>query len=346
MRGLALLSLGMSLGVSLGTLASGCGALPSEGDAGPGGTPVAAVAPAMAGVAMYQGTQRLFKTEGGGTCEGRAAASMGAGGFCYLASDDSVKCAGMVGNTNYGMTFQAIGQTGAAQLLLMFADNGMCLTRTDRTAVCMGTNATALGSASTSFTRWTARNDLAALATGTWEQLCGITTGGQVYCGGTATPTTYGNPPVSVGASGQTGLWVDLTGTARLSEAQVVRPSEGLADCRVERSGLKCGQMSYGPQNGSVVSGTQIGSMGTIPVACWLLDTGSVNCSDGARFEGIKVVLLAASHTTDSMCALAHDGAVWCMGANANGKLGTGNATALAEETMVAPPGSARVQCE
>lgn len=127
MRGLALLSLGMSLGVSLGTLASGCGALPSEGDAGPGGTPVAAVAPAMAGVAMYQGTQRLFKTEGGGTCEGRAAASMGAGGFCYLASDDSVKCAGMVGNTNYGMTFQAIGQTGAAQLLLMFADNGMCL---------------------------------------------------------------------------------------------------------------------------------------------------------------------------------------------------------------------------
>ena len=201
MRGPVLLSLGMSLGMSSWS----CGELASERDAGPGGVPVAAVAPAMAGKAMYQGTQRLFKTEGGGTCAGRAAASMGAGGFCYLASDDSVKCAGMVGNTSYGMTFQSIGQTGAEQLLLMFADNGMCMTRTDHTAVCMGTNATALGSATTAFTRWTARNDIAALATGTWEQLCGITTGGQVYCGGTATPTTYGNPPISVGASGQTG---------------------------------------------------------------------------------------------------------------------------------------------
>ena len=341
MRGLVLLSLGLWL--------LGCGDLPSEEiDAGPGGNsgvPVAPVAPTMAGKAMYQGTQRLFKTAAGSTCTGRVAASMGASGFCYLASDDSVKCAGLVGGNTYGMTLAPIGQTGAEQLLIMFADNGMCMTRTDHTALCLGSNVTALGSSTTAFTRWTARSDIAALATGTWEQLCGITTAGQVYCGGMATPA-YGNPPISVGASGQTGLWVDLTGAAKLSDPVVVRPSEGRADCQVTPTGLKCGTMSYGPQNGSVVSGTAIGAMGTIPVACWLLDNGSVNCSDGPRFAANKVLLLAASHTTDSMCAIYNDGAVWCLGSNTNGKLGTGNATALAVATMVAPPGSARARCE
>jgi hypothetical protein len=332
----------------------GCGELPSEEmDAGPdgggGGIPSTPVSAAVAGKAMYQGTQRLFKTTTGTTCGGRVAASMGAGGFCYLAADDTVKCAGLVGGNNYGMTLQSIGQTGAEQILIMFADNGMCLTRTDRTALCLGSNVTALGSSTTAFTRWTARTDIAALATGTWEQLCGITTAGQVYCGGAATPMTYGNPPISVGASGQTGLWVDTTGTAKLSDATVVRPSEGRADCQITTAGMRCGATSYGPLNGSVVSGTAINTLAMPPVpalACWLLDNGSVACSDGPRFAAGKVLLLAASHTTDSMCAIYNDGSVWCQGSNANGKLGTGNASPLTAATMVAPPGSARARCE
>src|SRR6187549_449275 len=82
----------------------GCGEVPSSDvDAGtlPGGMPLTPVAPA-AGKAMYQGQQRLFRTTAGTTCSGRVAASMAGTGFCYLASDDNVKCAGLVGGTTYG----------------------------------------------------------------------------------------------------------------------------------------------------------------------------------------------------------------------------------------------------
>ena len=325
----------------------GCGEVPGDGaDAGnmPSGTPVTPVAPAP-GKVMYQGQQRLFRTTTGTTCSGRVAASMAGTGFCYLASDDSVKCAGLVGGTTYGMTLASIGVGGVEQILLMFLDNGMCVTKTDHTALCMGTNTAALGAASPSFTRWTARSDLAALGSGTWDQVCGITTAGQIYCAGTATPTPYGQPAVAVGTTGQTGLWVDTTGTAKASDAAVVRPAESRTDCQITTAGMKCGAMTYGPTNGTIVSGTLTGSAAA-PVPCWLTDNGNVTCSTGPRFAAGKVVLLAASYNTDSMCAIYNDGSVWCIGSNSNGKLGTGTTTALAVATLVAAPGSARVRCE
>jgi hypothetical protein len=337
-----------SLSVLVLAMAVGCGEVPVSpvdgGVDGPSGTPVTPVAPS-AGKAMYQGQQRLFKTTTGATCAGRVAASMAGTGFCYLAADDNVKCAGLVGETTYGMTLAPIGVGGVEQILLMFLDNGMCVTKTDHTALCKGTNLNALGTASPSFTRWTARSDLAALGSGTWDQICGITMTGQVYCGGTATPTSYGQPAVAVGTAGQTGLWVDTLGVAKLSDATVVRPAESRTDCQITTTGMKCGAMTYGPTNGTVVSGTLTGSPDA-PLPCWLTDNGSVTCSDGPRFAAGKVLLLAANSTTDSMCAIYNDGAVWCIGSNSNGKLGTGTTTALAVETLVAAPGSARVRCE
>lgn len=325
----------------------GCGSVPGDGSDGGmdanGGTPVTPVAPSS-GRAMYQGTQRLFKTSMGGTCTGRVAASMSGTGFCYLAADDSVKCAGLIGGVNYGMTFAPAGVMNAEQIMVMFADNGMCVTRTDHTAMCMGTNAAALGATGASFARWTARSDLAAIGSGTWDQLCGITLTGQVYCGGGA----FGNPPVSVGAAGQTGLWVNNLGEAKLSDAIVTRPGEGRTDCQVVQDGLRCGPQLYGPNNGAVVSGTAIlVEPGQPAAACWLVSEGSVTCSTGGpRFARGKVLLLAASSVTDSLCAIYNDGSVWCRGSNASGKLGTGTAAALDVELMVAPPGSARAKCE
>jgi hypothetical protein len=327
-------------------LGAACGSVEGDPDGGPdggGGTPVTPVAPS-AGKAMYQGQQRVFRTTSGGTCNGRVAAGMSGTGFCFLAADDTVKCAGTIGPIVYGSSFAATGVIGAEQILLMFADNGMCVTRTDHTAMCMGTNTTALGVTPAGFTRWTARNDLAALSTGSWEQLCGITTAGQVYCGGGG----YGNPPVSVGTAGQTALWVNPAGAAQLSDAMVTRPAEGRTDCQVTVDGLRCGAQIYGPNNGAVVSGTQIlVAAGQPAAACWLTAEGSVTCSgSGSRFARGKVLLLAASSVTDSMCAIYNDGSVWCRGSNTAGKLGTGAMTALDVDTMVAPAGSARVKCE
>ena len=325
----------------------GCGELPMEPDGGglPPSTIAASPIAPSAGKRMYQGTQRQLKTVSGGVCNARVAASISGSGFCFLAADDNVKCAGTVGGVVHGMAFKPVGQSGVEQILVMPLDNGMCVTRTDHTALCMGTNTTALGAANAAFTRWTARTDLAALASGTWEQLCGITLAGQVVCGGGVSPMVYGNPPINLGTAGQTGLWVDLTGTAQLSDAAVLRPSEGRAECQITATGMKCGASSYGPQNGTVVAGTLVKGA-TTPLPCWLTDNGSVSCSDGPRFAPNKVLLLAASTSTDSMCAIYSDGSVWCLGSNTAGKLGTGTTTALATATMVAPAGSAMARCE
>jgi hypothetical protein len=310
--------------------------------------PVTAVAPTVA-KPMYQGGQTTFKTQLGTTCTGRVAASMGGAGFCYLAANDDVKCAGMVGGTNYGMSFGAIGQTGAVQLMVMFLDNGMCITKTDHTVLCMGTNTNAFGASGTSptFTRWTAHADVAAIGSGTWDQICGITLAGQVFCGSSAGANPFGNPPVNVGAPGQTSLWVDTFGMAHLSDTAVLRPAESRTDCQVKANGLICAGSTFGPTNGTIVMGTQVqgGGPGQDTV-CWLTDGGTVDCTVGPRFAAGKVVYLAADSYTDSLCAIYNDGAVWCIGSNTNGKLGTGNNAALTTETMVAPPGSARVSCD
>jgi hypothetical protein len=314
------------------------------GDGQIGEVPVAPLAPA-AGMAMYQGGQRDFRTQRGGTCKGRVAAAMAGTGFCFLAADDSVKCAGVIAGLDHGPRPTDIGVTGAEQIMLFFLDNGMCITRTDHTVHCMGSNTNAFGNTlSTTFSRWSSRSDLAAIATGTWDQICGITLTGQVYCGGLGNPN-YGNPPISIGQPGQTGLWVDTGGAARLSDPAVLRPSESRTECTVHADGLICGGTPHGPGNGTVVSGGRSSGSGG-DFTCWLDSAASVGCTTGPRFEAGKVLYLASSYYSDSLCAIYNDGSIWCVGSNLNGKLGIGNTADLASETMVAPPGTARVRCD
>lgn len=320
----------------------------SSGDAMVMPSPVAPLAPKV-GSPLYQGGQTRFKTATG-TCTGRVAASMGGTGFCYLAASDDVRCSGMIGGVNYGMSLGAIGQTGATQILVMFVSNGMCITKTDHTVLCMGSNTNAFGQGgtSTTFSRWTAHADVAAVGSGTWDQICGITTDGQVFCGGLGGSPAYGNPPVNLGASGQTSFWVDTSGTAHLSDTVVLRPGESRTDCQVKANGLACAAagMSYGPTNGTVVMGTSVQAGSGTSAACWLTEDATVTCSFGPRFAPGKVLYLAADYYSDSLCAIYSDGSVWCIGSNTDGKLGTGNNATLTAETMVAPPGSAHVACD
>ena len=322
---------------------------PADGRPGDGSgeaaVPVAPLAPS-AGTPMYQGGQRDFRTERG-TCKGRVAASMASTAFCFLAADDHVKCAGRIAGVDIGMTPVDTGVTGAEQILLFFFDNGICVTKSDHTVHCRGTNANAFGNtiSPTTFSRWTARDDLAAITTGNWDQICGITLTGQVYCGGQGGTPTYGNPPIAVGAPGQTRVWVDSGGAAHLSDPMVLRPGESRTDCTVRTEGLVCGGTAFGPTNNTVVSGTR-SSGNPADFTCWLDASGTVGCTDRPRFAPNKVLYLAASSYTDSLCAIYNDGSIWCVGTNTSGKLGTGNTAALATETMVHPPGTARVRCD
>jgi hypothetical protein len=245
------------------------------------------------------------------------------------------------------MSLASVGQTGAEQIMVMFLDNGMCITRVDHTVLCMGTNTNAFGTGGTSpmFTRFTAHADIAAIASGTWDQICGITMAGQVFCGGIGNPN-FGNPPIDVGAAGQSSMWVDTFGSAHLSDTSVLRPGESRTECQVKSTGLNCAGSQFGPTNGSIVNGTSVGGDPMNAPVCWLDDAGTVSCTTGPRFEPGKVVFLAADFYSDSLCAIYNDGSVWCIGSNADGKLGTGNNATLSVETMVAPPGSARVACD
>ncbi len=314
------------------------------GEGLPAAAPVAPLAP-TADLPMYQGGQRDFRTQRGGTCKGRVAAAMASTGFCFLAADDRVKCAGLIAGIDHGARPTDIGQTGVEQIMLFFFDDGMCVTKTDHTVHCMGTNQNAFGTTiSPTFARWTARSDLAAIASGTWDQICGITLTGQVYCGGLGNPN-YGNPPIAVGQPGQRRVWVDTSGAARLSDAAVLRAGESRTECTVRANGLVCGGTSFGPMNGTVVNGSR-SSSAQGDFTCWLDSAGTVGCTTGPRFEAGKVLHLAASYYTDSLCAIYNDGSIWCVGSNSNGKLGTGDTAPLATETMVAPPGTAHVRCD
>jgi hypothetical protein len=303
---------------------------------------IAPVAPTP-GHAMYQGAHTRFRTPAGAICTGRVSASMSWGGFCYLAASDEVMCAGLIGGTDHGMSFTATGQTAATQIMVTFSSDGVCVAKTDHSVWCMGSNTNAFGESGTSptFTRWTEHCDVAAIATGTWDQLCGITLGGQVFCGG----LSYSNPPVDVGPPGQTSVWVEPSGTAQLSDSTVLRAAESYTSCQVRAHGLQCDGEMFGPTDGTVVMGARAGGR-RLYETCWLTERASVTCTYGPRFAAGKVLYLALDYNTDSLCAIYNDGSVWCIGSNPHGKLGTGSDAALEVETMVAPPGSARVGCD
>jgi hypothetical protein len=308
---------------------------------------LAPVAPTV-GHAMYQGGQTQFMTPTG-TCTGRVAGSMSLTGFCYLAASDEVKCAGLIGSTDYGMSFTTTGQTGATQIMVFLLSSGMCIAKTDHTVYCVGSNTGILGDSPwPTFRQWSEHGDIAAVATGFYGQLCGITLGGQVFCGGQRSAGDYGNPPINVGPPGQTSVWVDLFGEAHLSDPGVLRPGENSAKCLVQAQGLVCQELgTFGPADGTIVMGTTVVRARTADLrTCWLAQDATVTCEYGPRFAAGKVLFLAAGFYSESLCAIYSDGSVWCIGSNQHGKLGTGNDAPLEIETMVAPPGSAHVGCD
>jgi len=294
---------------------------------------------------MYQGSQTAFRRGDGTTCTGRVAASMGERSFCYLAANNDVRCAGRIGDLDHSSGFRSVGQRGATQILVMSLYDGMCVANTDHTVRCIGTNSNAFGDTVTpaAFTQWSAHTDVAAIASGTWDQLCGITGDGQVFCAGFP---GYGVTPVDVGPPGQTSVWVDTMGAARLSDAGLLRTSESRTVCQIKPHAMVCDGASYGPTNGTIVMGSEVDGGSFRDGVCWLTEAAAVTCTYGPRFADGEVVYLAANLYTDSLCAIYRDGSVWCIGSNTDGKLGTGTTSELEIETMVAPPGSARFGCD
>lgn len=302
----------------------------------------------------WQGLQRQFKDADGSTCTGAVTIAMGDQAVCFVAADDSLRCAGRVYMKTFGSRFVDTGQRQVDQILLsstfnIEGGNQMCIHKTGGIVMCMGYGNVIKAA---DFTRWGAKTDWSAIGTGTFDELCGIDSAGQVYCSGFRLGDT---PLVQDGGRGHVTFWQSNSGTMHFDEVNVFRVSAGRAECQVGITGLRCPRTLFGLP-GTVVDGSIIRSMnfGTMEDACWLTQDGKVSCmrfdmNDMGRLEsaftGGTVLALAANFYTDSMCAVFSDGSLHCVGSNSQGKLGTGDTRALSTETMVQPPGTVRIDC-
>ena len=298
---------------------------------------------------MWQNLQERFRTKAGKAC--RANVSMGAtiDAICYVSPARRLRCAGRIGEKDYGSTFRLTGQTNVRQLLLRGDGLWVCtLSRQGRLA-CTGFSLAgelANGqSSTTSFLPWgdpTWR--FTHLATGDGLQICARRTDGSIYCAGRfrkpdGTEVTTGTPePVGTGKT----FWVDVDeAQVRIDDPAVFRAQDGFTSNVVTASGLETDTATYGTP-GKVVAGNGVSS------ACWLESDGAVACQREPdnldptpplvpAFTQGKAIFLSGGFGIDPLCAVFNDGALWCRGTTPMGS--------FAAETQLAPPGSLPRTC-
>jgi hypothetical protein len=380
-----------------------------------------------ADIFMWQGMQQHF-VQNGMPCRGRTALAVSQTAVCYVAPDDTLRCAGRIGSKNFGDRFTDAGMTGVEQILLSprrqtlpfpwffyGPRTGLCVKKHDGSAWCRGSynadgqygNGTT--SSSSDFTRWGCSNDLVAIGTGNWDQICALDHSGFVTCAG----KSYGTRPAFTPGANHESFWVDPAGTLHTDDRDTFRASNGRSDCRVHprspaqvichpkpNGSLECRQFPsrpddleclgktpwfFGPNDSDlwgpdpsiaplIVDGGTIrkqypgvGICGGIPdpfsdddfamsLSCWLAVDGKVRCLCRGPanqpagvlelFENLSIVAMATDPWSETVCAVDKDGALWCLGENEFGKLGTGSDDDVPSETRVQDAGSVRTGCE
>lgn len=324
---------------------------------------------------MWQGTQKAFLDDNGNVCAGvTVAIAIGDQAACYAAQGGELRCAGNIGANVFGPNFTAIPGAGAVDQILISSTfnapdhNSVCVRRTDGTGACMGKAndhgqfGTGSGAGSPSFVGWGNVGGIVALGTGTWDQMCALTSGGDLYCAG----YNFGLTPSLVAFSVQA-FYCDTFGMIVADPMGIFRAANVRTDCLVEGSGLVCnGPPPNLPTFGSaghVVDGTY-----TLNYAapnqppgksryCWLDDQGKATCviidmfMPGSPqvtpvFTAHRVLALAGNPYSSSLCAVYDDGSIACRGDNAKGQLGTNASVWLNADTVVAPPGSVDLACQ
>jgi hypothetical protein len=320
------------------------------------------VAPS-AGSFAWQGVQDQFVGEDMMPCTARVTIAASDQAMCFVGANGDLYCAGQLYTTDFGTTFMDTGHPGVEQILMSATfntanNNAICVVVTGHGGECWGSvndhgqfgDGTMAGSATP--VPWGMFPDLHRIATGTWDQICGITTGGAVYCAG----LDFAATPVSEGG-GHTSAYVDTFGMLHLDSPTVLRVTNSYAQCQISTDGYDCnGPAPFGTA-GAVVDGTVGGANPMAGRACWLDNAGRVTCTpwspgppatpvEAPMFTAMPVLEIAGNAYTDSLCAVYNDGSISCVGTNDMGQLGTGDTTYVSSETIVAPPGTIDVTCQ
>jgi hypothetical protein len=310
---------------------------------------------------MWQAVQTAFVDADGVACTGHVALGMGDQAFCYVASDGELTCAGRIYNETYGSTFTGTGLMDVSQVLMtptfvIDNGNGACATVAG-VPTCTGYAnwSGQFGNGSTdpseTWTPWAADvSTIAALATGTSDNFCGLDEDAAAWCVG----LTVGTTPVISSAGPHTSIWISDTADRSIDDTSVWRAATGYASCTIEETGLVCGDDTVGTA-GHVVDGGQITRGDGSRAIVWLDDDGAVWIRTVSRggvetitqlFDDLPVLALAYNYYTDSMCVAYNDGSLACIGTNDQGKLGTGDEETLSEDAVVLPAGTIDVACE
>lgn len=328
---------------------------------------------------MWQGVQTAFLDGEGQPCTANIAIGVGDQAVCYASPEGDLRCAGRIYTHDFGPAFTTVDGIDKVEQILLSSTfnseghNAVCVKTQNGKAYCMGNNdewgqfGTGATGPSDGFVRFGETNDVVALATGTWDQLCALTKNHGVLCAG----YQFGPTPVSVTASASR-LWVDTQGAARVDDPNVFRAANVRSESRVVADGgsfdFPSGPVTFG-QPGDVVDvtgnamytapGVQLGAARS----CWLDGAGAAWCavSDGLGFPpdpampppttttqvftAHKVLALAGNFYSTTLCAVYDDGSIACNGDNSAGQLGLASPSYVDTETVVEPPGTLDLHC-
>jgi hypothetical protein len=333
------------------------------GSCGPSATAAFPVAPS-AGNWMWQGQQTRFKTATGCACTAQVAIGVGDQAVCFAGTGGALQCAGAIYTSTFPLTsFATAGETGVDQILISPTfnsanGNAICVHESNGAARCMGNYNSwgqfgdATNTPSASFVTWGATS-LAAIATGTWDQICALDASGHVACSGNG----FGTTPVVQGDGGVAqSFWVTTFGTVSINDTSLFRTSESRSECKITSAGMVCAGGTLGTA-GSVVMGGYVKNVpgasgsphmcsnGMPEPACWLDSSGSVFCqscdSTGALgapqafFAGRHSLAIGLNFYGTLLCAVIDDGSVQCLGSSTGG----------AVNAPSAPAGSVPINC-
>ncbi|APR82808.1 Hypothetical protein A7982_08157 [Minicystis rosea] len=328
---------------------------------------------------MWQGVQTAFLDGTGQPCDAQIAIGVGDQAVCYAAANGDLRCAGRIYTHDFGPAFTKVDGIDKVEQILVSATfnsedhNAVCVRTKNGKASCMGNGndwgqfGTGATGPSAGFVQFGQLNDVVAIATGTWDQLCALTKNHGAHCAGRLFAAT----PVSVASSGSR-LWVDTLGAAQVDEPSVFRVANVRSSAQVVADGgrftFPVSPILFG-QPGDVVDVTgndQYTAPGVMPGTsryCWLDGAGAAWCAvsgglgfppDPAMpppvtttqiFTAHNVLALAGNAYSSTLCAVYDDGSIACNGDNSAGQLGLVSPSYVDTETVVQPPGTIDLHC-